>query len=113
MSNDTTYNGWANYATWGVALVINNDQGSQEYVRERIEAIREEVDAAINRETLEGEVAVFLKDFTEELCGFGSGLGIEDPSMMAAQLIYAGLSDVDWREIASNMIQESSEVASA
>jgi hypothetical protein len=41
MSNDTTirgdekgYNGWTNYETWSVALLINNERGSQSYWEE-------------------------------------------------------------------------------
>ena len=30
MTTDKTYNGWSNYATWGVALVLGNDQGVDE-----------------------------------------------------------------------------------
>ena len=33
-SSYTTYNGWANHATWNVALWIQNDQGIYEFAME-------------------------------------------------------------------------------
>ena len=34
MSNVKGYNGWSNYETWSVMLLIDNEQGSQAYWQE-------------------------------------------------------------------------------
>lgn len=114
-TEDTTYNGWTNYATWGVALVLDNDEGTYNYVRERLAEIREGAEVHSNvlsgiwteESAIKFDMADFLKDFTEELCGLeAEDIGIPEPSLMAKQVISAGLADVDWDEIANHIISE-------
>lgn len=111
---DTTYNGWTNYATWGVALVLDNDEGSYNYVRERTNEFKTQALEHRNvpeiwtaEEAARYELADFLKDYTEELCGLGGeAYGLPEPSLMAMQVIQAGLANVDWDEIARNILSE-------
>ena len=111
------YNGWTNYATWGVPLVLDNDEGSYRYVRDELvprcrdEAQRWLVDNPSMRDALTVDEVTrhrledALKDYTEELCG------LEDDEdripLMARQVIAAGLAEVNWREIAENILSES------
>jgi len=101
-----TYNGWTNFATWGVALVLDNDEPTYRHVRERAAEIRTEArgttaigdpDAAAKF-----DLADWLKDYAEELCGLGG----DDLSLMARQVLQAGLSEVNWEEIAANILDE-------
>ena len=64
-----TYNGWTNYETWGVALVIDDDHGTYTFVREQLAEI---LDTEDDKDTARHDFADFLKDFTEELCGLGT-----------------------------------------
>lgn len=114
MTTDTTYNGWTNYATWGVALVLDNDEGTYTEVREQARAF---VASALNHENVPDiwtaeQAARFglmdwLKDYTEQLCGFEScDDPPREPSMMAMQVMHAGLVEVNWKEIASAVLAD-------
>lgn len=111
--SDNTYNGWTNYATWGVALVLDNDEGTYNEVNERAASLSRNVDLHPNvmsgiwsrEDAIRFDLAEHVKDFTEELCGLGGeAYGLPEPSMMAQQVIAAGLADVDWQEIADHYL---------
>jgi hypothetical protein len=105
----TSYNGWKNYATWGVALVLDNEQSTYNEARNRAHTI--EMHAPGSPQVIDGiwtkeqaarfVLADWLKDYVEELCGLES----DELSMMARQMIGAALSDVDWDEIASHYLE--------
>jgi hypothetical protein len=115
VAKDETYNGWTNYATWGVALVLDNDEGTYNEVREQVADLKTQVagidDATSNIGTADEQLnyllSEWLKDFTEELCGLedSSEQGL---SMMARQVLQAGLAEVNWDEIADNILSEDS-----
>ena len=35
-TEDKTYEGWSNYATWGVALVLNNEESTCRAIRDEM-----------------------------------------------------------------------------
>lgn len=113
---DTRYNGWTNFETWGVALVLDNDQGTYTECTETAERFATEAPEHYNvpgiwtaEQAARFTFADWLKDYTEALCGLGADAdfetyGIPEPSMMARQLLQGALSDVDWDEIADHYL---------
>lgn len=79
------YNGWTNYETWVVALWLGNDPGTDEMLRE----------LTTGADT-EHEAAEALKDFIEE------HNPLADAASLYTDLLRAGISEVDWYEIASH-----------
>lgn len=108
-----TYNGWTNYATWGVALVLDNDETTYNEVRETARAYRDGADLHDNvtagiwtaEEAVRYELADWIKDYTERLCD-DTHLRVPGRSLMASQVIQAGLAEVNWDEIARNVLSE-------
>jgi hypothetical protein len=105
------YNGWTNYATWGVALVMDNQNGIPQHWQERVTGLKRIA------ETCKGEVwtcaeyvkftlADEIKEHVEEILEHDGGDGDEYRKLMFLQCIQAALSDVNWQEIADHYIDE-------
>ena len=95
-----SYNGWTNYETWNVKLWIDNDQGSQEYWAEQAtNHLERDEDCAVDvlAATLKEEHTQALPDVT----GF------------AADLLNAAMSEVNWREIARELVETAKQEANA
>jgi hypothetical protein len=106
-TSQQTYNGWTNYETWNVALWLSNDEGTYNYTRERADEIKASASEHHNvpsiwteDEAARFELADWLKEYVEESA---PDLG----ASMFADLLNAALSDVDWAEIAENILGES------
>ena len=101
------YNGWANYETWSVNLIISNEQ---DIYNEARELAKDTADNEENPELKRIRVADALKDWVRDaIDGFfepASGLGYGDWKLLAQQLVGGALSDVDWLEIADAMLAE-------
>ena len=92
-TESSTYNGWTNYETWNVKLWLDNDEGSYNMLREMAEDAK-------TAEYPKAQLSNALKDLVEENA---PDLG----ASMYADLLGAAISDVNWYEIAENILSES------
>lgn len=100
------YQGWTNYETWAVNLWMDNNEGSYNYVREQAreaiaEAKSDRTEYLTVREQATYALAETLKGDHEE----GNPLA-EDGASVYTDLLNAALSEVNWQEIAGNVINE-------
>jgi len=108
MAEDKRYNGWTNYETWNVKLWMDNEEGSQSYYSDLAqEAYNDaEADGTFTREEratldlsakIKDEYESAMFDWLEE-----SG----KQASVWADLLGAALGEVNWHEIAENMIDD-------
>ena len=88
------YNGWTNYETWVVKLWIDNEENSYNYWQERAQELKEEG----------GEhITLSLADKLKE--GYDEDNPLEEAGVYT-DLLYSALGEVDWREIATSILEE-------
>ena len=102
MKTESSYNGWKNYETWNVALWLDNDQGSYNYWRGVAQECYDDAEAEkhlTRKENAACDLADRLKNEIEESM---PDLG----ASMFADLLGAAMSEVNWREIAENWLDD-------
>ena len=104
MATETkTYNGWTNYETWCVKLWMDNEEGSYRGGRAMAQDAYDSAEADktfTRKERAALDLADTLKSEYEEANPLGS-----DASVWS-DLLSAALSEVNWMEIATNMMEE-------
>jgi hypothetical protein len=105
MAEDRSYNGFRNYETWLVSFWIDNDQSQQEYWQEQSQDAYSDARArehATRKEDAKYHLADALKGWHEEQAEEFNGIG----GTVFLDLITSALSEVDWDQIAENMLEE-------
>lgn len=96
MSNDKTYNGWTNYATWRINLEVFEGVDLSYF------GFDEESDAELIDPY---ELKDAVKNYAEEVIFLDSHLGGKTPSSLMEEYAMAFLQEVNWYEIADHLIQ--------
>ena len=86
---DERYNGWKNYDTWGMSLLIDNDQGLQEEFHEQVGLFKDK------KQSL-SETMDWMKDWVYEWMKY------EELDSNQQQFMGSSLDNVDYREIIMN-----------
>jgi len=106
MSEEKGHNGWKNCATWGVKLILDNDEGSNEYWMEQAVRHLRTAEPIIPGCTKEDKARWNLDEQLRDEITDEVYTAIEDCGYMVSQLMGAALCEVDWQEIADSFIDD-------
>lgn len=94
---DETYNGWTNRATWLMSMYLDGNydgESTHRDTRMHVELARD-----IDSESRVSRLADSLRDYVSDRIGELDGI--------VSDLLGYALGDVDWVEIATNLLAES------
>lgn len=100
---DKTYNGWTNYETWAVKLWMDNEQSSYRYWKSTTQEMWDEAEAT-SYSTREQSASRDLADKLKE--EFEENNPLASEASVWSDLLGAALCEVNWREIAENLLEE-------
>ena len=114
MPNEHEYNGWTNFATWSVVVVIQNDQSMNEHCYQALPMEAHAEAARLSAEEPDRFPAErprwllqdMLKDYVQEIIDAEAEKGL--PCMLTG-LLGAAMCEVDWRDIAENVLADYTE----
>lgn len=102
------YNGWTNYETWNVKLWLDNEEYLQDWQEEITQESRKIENRFFNRLTnsyrdVKFELADMVKEYVTDP---DNGLIPDLGATMASDLLGSALDNVNWIEIAENMLSD-------
>jgi hypothetical protein len=100
-----TYNGFTNYETWALSLWIVNDWESYQHYRQLARDTLSNTKSVVPTCFIRHEVAVceLAQGLKEDLCDASP---LRDQSTVYAVLLNAALSEVDWYELAEDLLDD-------
>ena len=108
MTKEKTYQGYANYETWAISLWMGSDQASYEHFRELARDVAAFANGgpslSANKQT--SGVIELAKALRDE---FEAGSPVADQATVYADLMNAAFSEVDWYELAEELLREITE----
>ena len=105
--NRNEYNGWTNYKTWLVNMWIDNDEGNSDMWRERA---NEAIAATDDRQTFEERKADAVSELEDTMkAEFEEGAESLGLTGFWVDLVNSALSEVNWREIATAILESCEE----
>jgi hypothetical protein len=107
---DEEYNGWTNYETWCVNLWLRNDETLYAESRSIVAYACSEIDEPNYSfesltESRTYEAAQKLERYVDALAEMTCP-GCREGASFVSDLLSEALSEVDWREIAGNLVDE-------
>ena len=99
-----TYNGYANYETWLVAVWIDNDQGNIDYW---LDVARHHYSISEDRKyfTKKEEAIISLSEDMKEWYSYRVP-DSDDIGGLWSDMLYAALGSVDWHELAGKYMEQ-------